>query len=151
MAKKSIAGWIGGITCGLYMTNGIVWLVFGAIWRYSIAGQTAAGDHLVREEDISDANWEKQLEAAQKLSGFQIAGGRFLKIYLSVALWVIILVVLGMAVSSVIMCCCDPKTNTYLQFDKEGEADADAGHDNAQDGQENDKDQMEAGEKSMNE
>lgn len=148
MAKKSVAGWIGGITCGLYMTNGIVWLVFGAIWRYSIAGQTAAGDHLIREEGLDDANWEKQLEAAQKVSGFQIAGGRFLKIYLSVALWVIILVVLGMAASSVIMCCCDPKTNTYLQLEKEGEADGE--NDNVEEGQDNDKDQMEAGDKSMN-
>ena len=109
MAKKPVAAMIGTISCGIYMTNSVIWLVFGAIWRYSLAGRTASGDHLIREEDISDDMWDKQLDLAAKSSGFQISSGRFLKIYLSIALWLVLLIVFGMAVSSVVMCCCDPR------------------------------------------
>ena len=44
----------GAITVGLYVTNGLIWLIFGAIWRFSNAGLIASGDKLERLFNISD-------------------------------------------------------------------------------------------------
>jgi len=42
----------------------ILWLVFGAIWRYSFGGGVSSGDRLVRDDDISDDKWKATLEAS---------------------------------------------------------------------------------------
>jgi len=39
-------------------------------------------------------------------SGYQINGGRFLKIYLMLAAWAIALLVIALIVMGIIMCCC---------------------------------------------
>jgi hypothetical protein len=57
-AKKPVGNIIGGISCGIYLLNVIIWLAFGAIWRYSPAGKTASGDFLVREGGIGDSYWD---------------------------------------------------------------------------------------------
>ena len=45
-----------------YNMNLIVWLVIGYTWRYSFAGRVASGDKLVRPKDITDAQWNQELE-----------------------------------------------------------------------------------------
>ena len=38
MAKKPVAKIVGAVSVAIYMANSIIWLAFGAIWRFSLAG-----------------------------------------------------------------------------------------------------------------
>ena len=61
------------------------------------------------------------LTEGTRSQGYQIMSGRFLKIYLSVLLWLILLIVFGMAISSMVMCCCDPRNaNPQKNLDMQG-------------------------------
>jgi hypothetical protein len=72
---------LGAISCGLYLTNGLIWLIFGAIWRYSAAGKTAAGDNLERPDGLTDEVWENSMEKSRRDNGYQFASGTFMHIY----------------------------------------------------------------------
>ena len=61
---------IGIVSCSLYMTNGLVWLAFGAIWRFSKAGSAASGDKLERTYGTTDAQWDKQVANASEVNGY---------------------------------------------------------------------------------
>ena len=50
---KLMAGVLSSLTCGVYIVNGLMWVVFGTIWRFSTAGKIAAGDKLERDAGIS--------------------------------------------------------------------------------------------------
>ena len=117
---KEKAGMIvGSISMGLYVTNGIVWAACGALWRFSGAGLIAAGDKLERDFDVTDDVWEAQLQLAQDERGIQIKNGRFMKIYLILLAWLAGLFLVGMFVTSLIVCCCDPrKKAAYMQMHK---------------------------------
>lgn len=54
---SKVGSFCGACTTGLYIANGVVWLCFGAIWRFSSAGQIMAGDKLERVANISDEEW----------------------------------------------------------------------------------------------
>ena len=58
-------GWAVGI-CNLVLsvTNLLVWLSFGAIWRFSKAGVAAAGDKLERLYGTSDEVWTASVASA---------------------------------------------------------------------------------------
>ena len=45
------------VTIGVYLTQLVIWLVMGAIWRFSELGMVAAGDTLTQEEGISNKVW----------------------------------------------------------------------------------------------
>ncbi len=62
----------GAVTCALYVTNGLVWLAFGAIWRFSNAGQISSGDKLERLYGKSDDEWDAEIKNAVKTNGYQI-------------------------------------------------------------------------------
>jgi len=115
---KEKAGMItGSVVTGLYVTNGIVWAACGAIWRFSKAGQIAAGDKLERDFDVTDEVWEAQLQLAQDERGIQIKNGRFMKIYLILLGWLAALLLVGMIVTSLVVCCCDPRKKAgYTQM-----------------------------------
>jgi hypothetical protein len=49
---------VGSISCGLYISNAIVWLSCGGVWRFSKAGVIAAGDKLDRQAGVSNEDWE---------------------------------------------------------------------------------------------
>lgn len=66
----------------------------------------AAGDKLERVVGTTDEIWNAQVENAMVSSGYQINGGRFLKIYLMLAAWAIALLVIALIVMGIIMCCC---------------------------------------------
>lgn len=87
MVAESSAVLVGGVSCGLFIVQYIVWLIVGAIWRFSRAGVTASGDRLEKDDGVSDAAWAAQLESAQVTQGYQYASGSFMKIYLMVALY----------------------------------------------------------------
>ena len=108
--KQNLASVLGSIFFGLYCTNSFVWLAFGSIWRFSKAGVVASGDKLERLYGTTDALWAKSLEAAQVSNGYQVNSGRFMKIYLMLMAWLIIIFLLGCIVSSLVMCCCDPRS-----------------------------------------
>jgi|Transcript_26 hypothetical protein len=55
---------VGSLTGLGWLLGTIAWLVFGAIWRYSVGGSVAAGDMLVREDGKTDAEWKDALEAS---------------------------------------------------------------------------------------
>lgn len=59
-----------GISCGLYLSNMIVWLAAGGIWRFSKAGITASGDRLEREQGVTDEEWAAQRESARVRQGY---------------------------------------------------------------------------------
>ena len=47
-SAKNAATVLGAVALGLYITNGFVWLAFGAIWRFSDPGMVAAGEKLTK-------------------------------------------------------------------------------------------------------
>lgn len=56
---KNYYGWIlGSCNCVLSLTNLLIWLSFGAIWRFSAAGVVAAGDKLERLFGTTDEIWQ---------------------------------------------------------------------------------------------
>ena len=63
----AVTGTIGGLG---WLVSTVLWLVFGAIWRYSYGGSVAAGDKLVREDGTSDEDWKNTLEASSAASGY---------------------------------------------------------------------------------
>ena len=52
--KMNIAKMIGGLNCCIFTTNSLIWLAFGAIWRFSKAGIVASGDKLERLYGTTD-------------------------------------------------------------------------------------------------
>ena len=62
-----ITATVGGLG---WLVSTVLWLVFGAIWRYSYGGSVAAGDRLVREDGVSDEDWKSTLEASSAASGY---------------------------------------------------------------------------------
>jgi len=98
---------LGKISCGLYMLNGFVWIVFGAIWRYSDAGSIASGDKLERPEDATDEEWNNGLEAARKTNGYQFSSGTFMHLYVVCVFGgLFLLCAAGTFVTISTTCCC---------------------------------------------
>ena len=50
---------LGFVNMGLFCSNSLVWLAFGAIWRFSKAGSVASGDKLERLYGTSDEVWDQ--------------------------------------------------------------------------------------------
>jgi len=109
-----------------------LWLVFGAIWRFSFGGSTASGDKLLRDESVSAADWKISLQAASDKDGYQINTGKFMSTIFGLIGGVVMLVLLACAVAGVLMCFCGwdkdsiNKYNMMPQDDK----DADKGEQN---------------------
>ena len=99
----------GAVFFSLYWINTFIWLACGGIWRFSKAGIVASGDKLERMYGITDAQWNQSLDAAQATNGYQVNSGRFMKIYLMLMAWIIILFLLMSMVTFLTMCCCDPR------------------------------------------
>lgn len=114
LKKENLRFALGSCSCCLYSVNMFVWLAFGGIWRFSKAGVIASGDKLERLYGMTDAQWTKSLEAAQASNGYQVNSGRFMKIYLMLVAWVIILFILGSVVTTLVMCCCMPPESSEL-------------------------------------
>jgi hypothetical protein len=94
------------ISVGLFAVNSFVWLICGGIWRFSKGGMTASGDRLLRPDGTTNDVWDAQIENAMVSYGYQIKSGRFLRIYLGLAIFAVILIVFALIVMAVIMCCC---------------------------------------------
>lgn len=114
----------GAISCGLYMANAIIWLAAGAIWRMSKAGITASGDRLVRPSGIADDDWAASKESAQVRQGYQIDSGRFMKIYLIVAVWALGIAIVGGIIVALVMACSGPSKDGYEQIADKGDNEA---------------------------
>ena len=111
---------LGAISCGLYLTNGLIWIVFGAIWRYTGAGKTAAGDNLERPEGLTDEQWSDSMKSAEKDHGYQFSSGMFMHIYVIAIASALMICGAGM----VVMCCAWGFTQSYkAQEDQEKEDD----------------------------
>jgi len=117
-ANAYVAKMLGAINCGLYLTNGALWLILGAVWRFAQPGMVASGDKLTRPKNLSDDDWKTAVSLAKKDHGYQIQSGRFIKYYTSICFWAILLAVIAMAVTGLTVTFCDPR--------KKGEADAEA-------------------------
>mmetsp|Transcript_29768 Transcript_29768/g.36945 ORF Transcript_29768/g.36945 Transcript_29768/m.36945 type:complete len:280 (-) Transcript_29768:423-1262(-) len=116
-----------GINGGLYCMSSLIWLMFGAIWRFSKAGTVASGDRLERLNGQTDDQWNKSLKESQKDFGYQVSGGRFMKIFLLIAGWAITLAALMGTIMCIIMMCCDPRekgerVNNKMEYLKGGMA-----------------------------
>ena len=107
--KESASKVFGIVSFSLYWITTFVWLACGGIWRFSKAGIVASGDKLERMYGSTDAQWNQSLEAAQATNGYQVNSGRFMKIYLMLMAWIIILFILMSMVTFLTMCCCDPR------------------------------------------
>lgn len=57
MCGVKAAKLIGGLSCGLYLGNFVIWIAVGGIWRFSRAGATTSGDMLERLFGITDQEW----------------------------------------------------------------------------------------------
>ena len=102
-AWAAITSSVGGLG---FLISTILWLVFGAIWRYSAGGSIAAGDRLVREDGVSDDDWKATLEASSAANGYQIKNGKFLSLVFGVVTAVFVLILIGFAVAGCLMCVC---------------------------------------------
>ena len=100
---------INGIFGSLFCISSVIWLMFGAIWRFSKAGTIASGDRLERLNDQTDDQWNKSLQDASKQFGYQVSGGRFMKIFLLIVGWAMILGSLMSIIMCMVMACCDPR------------------------------------------
>lgn len=92
---------VGSISCGLYISNAIVWLSCGGIWRYSKAGVIAAGDKLERQANVTNEDWEASMEAAMVRQGYQLEGGRFIKVYMiavAVLVGILLITLIGLTI-----------------------------------------------------
>mmetsp|Transcript_45828 Transcript_45828/g.60715 ORF Transcript_45828/g.60715 Transcript_45828/m.60715 type:complete len:165 (-) Transcript_45828:316-810(-) len=117
----SVSSVLGGISCGLYMTNGLVWLIFGAIWRYSVAGKTAAGDFLERPESMSAEDWESSLDGARKSAGYQFSSGSFIHLYLVLFASFILIIFMIAAVVGFATCATDQMAKNQKKEEEEVE------------------------------
>lgn len=61
MCAEKAGKLIGGLSCGLFIANFVVWISAGGIWRFSKAGVTTSGDLLERLFGITDGEWKAQL------------------------------------------------------------------------------------------
>ena len=61
---------LGWVNMGLFTSNSLVWIAFGAIWRFSKPGSVASGDKLERLYGTSDADWNQQMTAASEANGY---------------------------------------------------------------------------------
>ena len=98
-----------GIFGSLFCISSVVWLMFGAIWRFSKAGTIASGDRLERLNDQTDEQWTKSMKDASTQFGYQISGGRFMKIFLLIVGWAMVLGTLMSIIMCMVMACCDPR------------------------------------------
>ena len=48
------------------MTNFVVWIVLGTVWRFSTAGSIASGSKLEKPIGMTDESWTEQLKTAQE-------------------------------------------------------------------------------------
>ena len=115
-ANAYIAKMLAAVEVGLYATNGLLWLILGSVWRFSQPGGVASGDKLARKKGVSDEDWNAAINLTKKTNGYQIQSGRFIKIYVSICFWMILLAVIVLAVAGLTMVFCDPRNK------KEGEA-----------------------------
>ena len=60
-------------------------------------------------------------------SGYQINGGRFLKIYLMLAAWAFALLLIALIVMGIIICCCTGKKEEGYEAIEENNAEKDNG------------------------
>ena len=67
-AKTAFIGY--AVSGGVYCFHLIVWILFGAIWRFSKAGTIASGDRIERVQGQSDDAWAETLETAKREQGY---------------------------------------------------------------------------------
>ena len=129
-ASENAAIITGAISCGLYLTNCIAWLVAGGIWRFSMAGITASGDLLERADGVTDEEWEAQRQSASVRQGYQLAGGRFIRLYIILAIWGTAIAIVGGIVGALVLACTGSKNaegyESLEQKDDEAPATAEA-------------------------
>lgn len=99
---------VGNIACGLYAVHGLVWIVVGAVWRYSNDGSVAAGDFLERQDAVSDESWAAGIEASRKTNGFQYSSGTFIHLYVVGVCGMITLSIVVSIILSTATCMLDP-------------------------------------------
>lgn len=96
-----------GVVNGLgWIISTCLWLTFGAIWRYSYGGSVAAGDKLVRDDNVSDDDWKTTIDAAAVASGYQIKSGKFLAVVFGIVTGILMLMLIAFAVAGCLMCVC---------------------------------------------
>lgn len=93
----------------MYCIHSVTWMIFGIIWRFSNAGKVASGDRLERLSGQSNDQWLSTLAKSQKEFGYQVSGGRFMKIFMLFAAWFTALSTFFCLAISLMMCCCDPR------------------------------------------
>jgi bacteriorhodopsin len=65
MKYKERAGQVlSAVNFGFQMTNFVVWIVLGTVWRFSTAGSIAAGSKLEKPAGMTDDSWSEQLKTA---------------------------------------------------------------------------------------
>ena len=128
-ASTNIATVLGAISYGLYITNGLVWLAMGAVWRFSDPGMIAAGEKLARKSSQSDQDWNKAVTEAVELNGYQRKSGLFAKIYILLMVWIIVLTLIGFSVSCFVLCLCDPRSDKQGENEEEEEDSSDEEND----------------------
>lgn len=60
-----------------------LWLMFGAMWRFSTAGKVISGEKLEKNsaQQENESLWNKTLKDAQYELGYSLQGGRIMKIF----------------------------------------------------------------------
>lgn len=92
-----------------YLINSIVWMTFGVIWRFSKGGKVASGDRLERIPGQTNDQWLDTLSKSQKEFGYQVSGGRFMKIFMLFSAWLAAMSCFLCLATSLVMGCCDPR------------------------------------------
>jgi len=60
----------------------VLWFMCGLFWRFSRAGRVVSGEKLVRTAEVSDEEWEMQLDGAHTGDGYQFYAGSFMSMFL---------------------------------------------------------------------
>lgn len=103
-SKRGLVHMVGLILSGISVLNSIIWYLAGFFWRFSRAGRVAAGAQLERPSGVDSAAWSTQLKELQATNGYQLAGGKFMSVYIWIILVIVLLGVAGGSVAAVMMC-----------------------------------------------
>lgn len=87
-----------------WFISSLLWVIFGAIWRYSWGGTVAAGDRLVREDNESTEDYDKRRLEAALSNGYQLKSGAFLGTILTILSTIGFLILWVFAISGCLIC-----------------------------------------------
>ena len=92
------------------MTNFVVWIVLGTVWRFSTAGSIASGSKLEKPVGMTDESWSEQIKTAQEQNGYQLKHGLFMQVIIVLVFTLLGVFLVGSTVGFFVLRCYDPRS-----------------------------------------